>query len=333
MFISAVNQPGQIRVNTLQLGPLVLLNPLALIPAIALLVAFFVWRQKKPVNDWRKVISDPVFDFLGGKSVQVSYWRLTLLIASLVALSMTQPALRQNNEESWRHSVSWIMVADVSRSMTLEDTAPSRLSAMRNALTRLSQYADARSVSLILFSGDAFLVAPPAFDHSVFNQHAALLEHGVITTEGSNLARALSLATAIVEGSQLVQARIFVLGDTGGISKSSLAAAHHLAKSGHRVDSLVFGADDSEEAASRSSSETIVDLAQSVLLSEAGNGVSVNADPFGAINYAPLELDDRADASTQTALRSLVWQDQSHWLLLMAIPMMLLVFRNEGAGP
>ena len=51
--------------NTLQLGPLVLLNPLALIPAIALLVAFFVWQQKKTSQRLAQGYIRPGFRFSG----------------------------------------------------------------------------------------------------------------------------------------------------------------------------------------------------------------------------------------------------------------------------
>ena len=333
--------------NAWHIGELVILRPLWILPALLLLIASLASRHNAARSHWKDVLSPALFHYLGAENNRLSRWNLPLLIASLVAFSLSQPVLRQSDDETWRHSIGWIMVADVSRSMTLDDTVPSRLGAMREALAELSRQADARPIALILFSGDAFLVAPPAFDRSVFNEHTALLEHGLIPIEGSNLARALSLATSVVEESQFRKARIFVLGDSGGISKSSIAAARFLADAGHRVDMLAFGSsttrqtekNDKSEPASGGASwsqqqatgnETVVDWKQVRALSNAGNGMSVRANTFGVIDYDQLDLDKYSTASTHTELKSLVWQEQSHWLLLLGVPLLLLLFRQES---
>lgn len=330
------------------IGEWVILRPLWLLPAFLLLLSSLVWRHNTLHSHWRNVLSPALFNYLGADTGQVLRWNLPLLIAAVASLSLSQPARRLSDDDTWRHSIGWIVVADVSRSMTLNDTVPSRLSAMRDSLAELSRQAAARPIALVLFSGDAFLVAPPAFDRSVFNEHAALLEYGIIPVEGSNLARALSLATSVIEESQFRKARVFVLGDSGGVGKSSIAAARFLADAGHRVDMLVFGssairqADTSGERKSDNTgdswglaqgdgSETIVNWKQAQMLSEAGNGISVRANSFGVMDYAQLELDRHATASTHAELKSLVWHEQSHWLLLLGVPLLLLLFRQESS--
>lgn len=333
--------------NAWHIGELVILRPLWILPAVLLLIASFASRPYALFSHWKQVLSPALFDYLGAGDRQLFRWNLPLLIASLTALSLCQPALRQSDDDTWRHSIGWIVVGDVSRSMTLDDTMPSRLGAMREAMAELSRQAGARPVALILYSGDAFLVAPPAFDRSIFNEHTALLQHGVIPVEGSNLARALSLATAVIEESQFHMARVFVLGDSGGISKSSIAAARFLADAGHRVDMLVFGSSTPDLTDDRikqqpatsgvswsqqtvSDSETLVDWKQASMLSRAGNGKSIRASAFGVMDYDPLNLDRYSTASTHAELKSLVWREQSHWLLLIAIPLLLLLFRQAS---
>lgn len=333
--------------NAWHIGELVILRPLWILPALLLLIGSFVARHSAVPSHWRDVLSPAIFDYLGADDRQLSRWNLPLLIAALTALSLSQPVLRQSDDDTWRHSIGWIVVADVSRSMTLDDTVPSRLGAMREAMAELSRQADARPIALILFSGDAFLVAPPAFDRSFFNEHTALLEHGVIPGEGSNLARALSLTASVIEESQFLKARVFVLGDSGGISKSSVAAARFLADAGHRVDMLVFGSStlgslenqperkqasnvESWSQQKASGSETIVDWKQAAVMSDAGKGISVRANAFGVIDFDPLDLDKHATASTNAELKSLVWREQSHWLLLLTVPLLLLLFRQES---
>lgn len=312
------------------LGDLLLLKPLWLIPAVLFGVAAIRWPRTFSQNHWRKVLSEPVFRFLSTGNAHYARWNLIFLTAMIVAGCMSQPVLRQSDDDTWRHSIGWIAVADVSRSMTLDDTVPSRLSAMRESLAELSRQAGARPIALILFAGDAFLVAPPAFDRSVFDEHAALTEHGVIPNEGSNLARALSLATSVINDSQFIHARVFVLGDSGGITSNALAAARHLVKAGHRLDTLVFGASAYKAVKATADDQTAVNWKNADALSKAGNGKSVRANRFGAIDYAPLELKQQASASTNAQLQSLVWRDQSHWILILALPLLLLLFRQEN---
>lgn len=312
--------------NTLTIGPLVVLQPVWLIVALALVVLAVRWRQSIANNHWQAVMSSAVFKFLAGRIATRQSINGPLLIASLVAICLSEPVLRHTNDDTWRHSVGWIAVIDVSRSMTLTDTTPSRLSAARRALAVLSEQSGARPIALVIYSGDAFLIAPPAFDKSIFDEHAALLEHGVIESAGSNLARALSLTSSVVADSGFAAARIFVLTDTGGITANAIAAAGYLAANGHPLDVLVFGNEDATEQ----SSPTAVNSSLAADLSTAGGGQVLYSNVLGVIDYAPLALTGRTGASDHAELKTLVWKDQSHWLLLLAIPLLLLQFRQEA---
>lgn len=335
--------------SPLSLGDWLILRPGWLLAALVLAIASLRWKPPTSLSHWHKVLSPSLFDYLGaaGHAAKPTC-HLPLLLAAMVALSLCKPVLRHSDDNTWRHSIGWIAVADVSRSMTLDDTVPSRLAAMREALSELSRQSAARPLALIVFSGDAFLVAPPAFDHSLFNEHAALLEHGIIPVEGSNLARALSLASAVIADSQMIKARVFVLGDGGGVNNSALAAARFMAEQGHRLDLLIFGStaaptattDNTPGSGSNAvswshsgtdgSDETSVNWTQVQTLANAGNGIGVRANTFGVINHDPLKLSQQATASTHAELESLVWKDQSHHWLLLAIPVLLLLFRREA---
>jgi len=290
--------------STLAIGPIVLLQPLWLLVTLALALLALRFREYTTGNDWQAVMSAEVFRFLGGPTLTHKTTNWPLWSASLIALCLTQPVIRQTDDETWRHSIGWIAVVDISRSMSLTDTVPSRLHAARQALAMLSSVSGARPIAMIIYAGDAFLVAPPAFDKSVFDEHAALLSHGIIESEGSNLARALSLASSTVSDSGIVAARVFVLSDTGGINSNSMAAANYLTDNGHQLDVLVFG--------SRSTTPTDTQITAT------------------ATDYSPLSLEHHATASSHADLQALVWKDQSHWLLLLGIPLLLIQFHREN---
>jgi len=312
--------------NSLSIGPVVLLQPLWLLAWAMLTILAVRWNKKPETNSWQNVMSPAVFRFLAGHVQNERASNYLLWTASVVALCLTQPVARQADDDTWRHSIGWLALIDVSRSMTLNDTVPSRLSAARQALAFLSEQSAARPIAMIIFAGDAFLVAPPAFDTSVFNEHAALMEHGIIETEGSNLARALSLTTSVIADSGFVASRTFLLTDTGGINASSIAAAGYLSDNGHKLDVLVVGTTDSAEPAS----PTSVNPTLARDLAAAGGGEVVFANGFGVFDYSPLSLADESSASTHADLKALIWKDQSHWLLLASLPLLLMQFRRES---
>jgi len=193
---------------------------------------------------------------------------------------------------------------------------------MRRSLLALGDAAAGRPLALIIFSGDAFLIVPPALDSSLLREHAALLEHGVIPLEGSNVARALSLATTVIQDSQYVNARVFLLGDTGGMTKAAEAAASHLANEGHRLDLLSFG--ETGEATETSVNQTLAER-----IANQGNGLALTASVLGQLDLDSLDLNEKDNLTAIPTLRSLLWQNQSHWLLLLLLPMLLLWFRQN----
>lgn len=241
----------------------------------------------------------------------------------MIALALTSPAKRKADENSFQHATGWIAVADVSRSMTLTDVAPSRITAMRDALAELTRKAGARPVALVIYSGDAFLVVPPIFDKTLLHEHIALLDHGIISHEGSNLTRALSLSTSVIDDSAFIRARIFVLSDGGGIGNSARAAARHLATAGHQVDMLLFGTQ-TEDA------KTATDEKLAGTFTKAGAGRLLIANRLGEINLDQLKLTSDIEATQNADVLALYWQNQSHWILLVLLPVALLWFRQDA---
>lgn len=299
-----------------------LLHPYWLLAfVVLLLIAVFALRPSM-ANAWHKVIAPGVLRFLQVGSDKPGQRSWILISASVLAFAISSPANRTADEETFQHATGWVAVADVSRSMTLNDVAPTRFTAMRDALDALSRKAGARPLALIVYAGDAFLVVPPVFDKSLLNEHIALLDYGIIEHDGSNLARALALASAVVNDSDFLRARVFVLGDGGGINNSSTAAARHLAAGGHQVDIMLFGTETGD-------SKTQIDLSAAQSFAKAGDGKALLANRLGELNFNALNLAPEALATHNADVRALYWQNQSHWILLLLLPIALLWFRQD----
>ncbi len=299
-----------------------LLHPYWLVPAIALLILAICVRRPANASDWRKVLAPGVWNFLHNDLITLKTLSWILISAALVALALSSPSTRKSDENSFQHATGWIAVADVSRSMTLDDVAPSRFTAMRDALAGLTRTAGARPVSLVIYAGDAFLVVPPVFDKTLLQEHIALLDYGIIKHDGSNLTRALSLATSVIDDSSFIRARVFVLSDGGGLGNSANAAARHLAASGHQVDMLLFGTPTGDI-------KTAIDKQAATALAKSGAGQLLSANRLGEINLESLQLKSDTDATQNADVLALYWQNQSHWILLLLLPVGLSWFRQR----
>ncbi len=302
---------------------MILLAPWWLLPA-GLCVAAWWFITRHSGDSWPQVIKPEVLSYLRPVS-QYGRRHTTYLVAAIAALALCGPSIPQENSQSFRHSQGWIILADVSRSMTLTDIAPTRLSAMRETLLQIADQASANSISLIIYAGDAFIIAPPSYDTANFRENANLLEHGLIPLEGSNVTRALSLAYSVIESSQLINARLLILSDTGGFNNRSDAAVARLAAAGHRSDVILFGTEDTTSAAPFD-----VNAAQS--MTNSGGGKLIFANALRGADLAPLSLDRLTlnnKLLSQTGLSTLHWSNQSHWLLLLALPLMILLFYRE----
>ena len=288
----------------------------------ALLLVFSAMRPAI-ANAWRKVLSPGLLRFLAPQYRSVTNLSVVLISAACIAFALSSPAVRTADESTYQHATGWVAVADVSRSMTLDDVAPSRFTAMRDALDALSRSAGARPMALIIYAGDAFLVVPPVFDKTLLDEHIALLEYGVIAHDGSNLARALSLATAVINDSEFLRARVFVFSDSAGINNNSTAAARHLAASGHQVDMLLFGT-------ATEDTNTAIDIDAAKAITDAGGGKFLLANRLGEIDIEKFDLRSEVQATHNADVLALYWQNQSHWLLLLTLPLALFWFRQDA---
>jgi len=301
-----------------------LLQPWWLLPAALFLIVFLL-LSKNNSNDWTQVINSKVLGFLQGDKAISSRWHPGFLFAAIACAALSGPAVQGGDGQTYRHTQGWIILADLSRSMTLEDVTPSRLSAMRDAALNLATNANVNSTTLIVYAGDAFIVAPPSFDTANYIDNVNLLEYGTVPVDGSNVTRALALALSVIDGTNLINSRIFILSDTGGFNSKANNAISRLAQLGHRTDLILFGSDNSDNASISFDLETAQTMAKS------GDGQLVIADAIGNVNFSQLELQSRSlDKSllTQSGITTMQWRILSHWILLLAIPLLLMLFRQ-----
>jgi len=300
-----------------------LLHPWWLLAVAFFLVAFWLGGSVRR-DDWQRVIHSQVLSHLRPQT-SASNRKLYWLLAAIMALALASPAVQTTDDRTFKHAQGWLILVDISRSMTLKDIRPNRLSAARDAALAIASQAGARSTTLIAYAGDAFIISPPSFDREHFNSSVNLLEYKIIPTDGSNLSRALSLATTVIDSSGFVNARLFIVGDGGGINASSRTAVTQLADSNHRTDLILIGSDNPDN-------ETAVDFNTASQFAADGGGTMLMADVLGRIKPSELSLQQTAAGRgllINAGISALSWSNQSHWILLFALPLWWLVIWRE----
>lgn len=276
---------------------------------------------------WHKVMPAEVLQLLTQQRPSKSLINHFLLAAAIVAAALSSPSTRNPQSDAFQHTDGWFLLADLSRSMTMSDVLPSRLSAMRSALTELTDASGAKATALIIYTSDAFMVVPPSFDKQQLAQTVALLEYGAIKQDGSNLTRALSLALSSIGESGMTQARVFVLSDSGGIANNAIAAAKFLATQGHRLDFILFG-----NPQTSTDTKQPIDIKLAEQLASAGEGLLIQADSLGAVDLNGLALSGDNNALQNAAQRAIHWHNQSHWLMLLLLPLFPGIYREYNAS-
>lgn len=297
-----------------------LLHPLFLVPAVFCLGAFLAWRSQG-TDDWTRVASASVLVFLRPGSVGRAV-NFALLALALVFAALSSPSMRADSANAYALDEGIIVLVDVSKSMALQDVSPSRINAARAVALQISAEAGARPSALVAYAGDAYLLEPFAVDRRQFDAFATALEVGLVPQEGSNLERALALARTVIDESGVGRARIVIVGDSGGFSDETAFVSRRLAELGHRVD-VVLTADPATTA------PVATNLGAAERTAQGGRGVLIGA--IAGVDLSPLKLAgsllDQGD-TRQLALRSTDWRNLSHFILLLALPVLLLAFRQ-----
>jgi len=133
--------------------------------------------------------------------------------------------------------------------------------------------------------------------------------------------------TSVIDSSQVLQSRLFVLGDTGGINAKSIAAASQLATQGHSTDLIIFGDESSEGNALLNTNAAAEFVATS-------NGTIVQAGAMGSIDLSALDLSrsgNNQDLLLPTGVALLQLHSLAHWVLLPGLFILLAMFVRARA--
>ncbi|MGH8221017.1 MAG: VWA domain-containing protein [Steroidobacteraceae bacterium] len=308
---------------------------LALLP----LVALAIWaarRDRDPDGAWARLIDAHLLPALrlsrAGRGF--SPWLFVGLAWVLGALALAGPAWQLESSNGYRAPASWVLLLDLSPSMSAGDLAPDRATRARFAVADLLNAAQDARVALVVFAGEPYTVTPLTTDVATVRTLLEPLSPRLMPESGHDVAPALIEALRLLRAGHAARGQVVVLADGFDDDERALLTAASLARQGVTVN--VVGIGTTSGAPRRDSAGNFVrnELGSIMVsrmrgealrqLAAAGGGRFVTLaglpsllDTLHAARAYALDVD-----FTRSGTVLAKWRNEGVWLLL---PMLLLV--------
>ena len=211
------------------------------VPLLALL-RLLSWRLRK-----RKLraFGDP--QLLSSLMPDVSRYRpavkFWLLVAAyvLLVLMLARPQMGSKISREKRNGIEAIICMDISNSMLAQDVVPSRLDKSKLLVENLIDNFTNDKIGLIVFAGDAFVQLPITSDYVSAKMFLQNIDPSLISVQGTDLARAVDMATKSFTKQPGVGRAIIVITDGEDHEGGAIEAAKEARKRGMNVFILGVG--------------------------------------------------------------------------------------------
>ena len=214
---------------------------LILIPVLAI-IRFITYRnQKKRLRKFGepKLLKELMPDVSRWRP-GVKFWLLQGALALLIIM-LARPQLGTKISQEKRTGIETIIAVDISNSMRAEDVEPSRLDRAKMMVENLVDHFTDDKIGLIVFAGDAFVQLPITSDYVSAKMFLNNIDPSMILTQGTDLARAIDMATHSFTQDEGVGKAIIVITDGEDHEGGALEAAQDAKKEGMRVYVLGVG--------------------------------------------------------------------------------------------
>lgn len=210
-------------------------NPLylwliALVPILFIIrwVIRYFFNQKLPVALLKSDLKSTSFTL-----VRLFPDLILAVTLSLLMLALARPQRTNEKVEQWTEGIDIMLAIDISQSMQIEDFKPNRLEAAKNVARDFIKGRIQDRIGLVVFSGDAFSLAPLTTDYDLLNAYLNEISFDMIENRGTAIGSAMAVVTNRMRESDSKSKVCILLSDgdnTAGnidpITAAELAAAY-----------------------------------------------------------------------------------------------------------
>ena len=184
---------------------------------LTLVLIWYAYQGKKLRMELEGLGTAPVKKFLLNRVKHSSIRlrsRIFILGIIFILLASAGPQIGMKLTELTRQGVDIFILLDTSTSMNAADVKPSRMEKAKYELGRLLNNLEGDRAGLIAFAGSAHLHCPLTEDYSASRLFLNMMDTGLITTQGTDLAAAIQLALDHIEEDD-EKFKVFVLVSDG----------------------------------------------------------------------------------------------------------------------
>lgn len=271
---------------------------------------------------------------------------LAALAWTLGCLAAAGPAWEKKPQPMAQDLDARVLVFDLSRSMNSTDILPNRLERARFKLTDLVRQGADLQQGLVVFAGDAFVVAPITSDMQTLINLIPSLDTRTVPVQGSRTDLAIDSAASLLAGAGFAEGEIILI--TDGVSGRTAEAASGAAAQGFRVSVLGVGTRQGGPVR-LPNGELLKDLRGNIVVPNVDHDRLQRIAAAGSGRYSALTADNRdiellgnppaarghlqealfsASGGQEPEYRTDSWVDNGPWLLLPLVPLCALAFRR-----
>jgi Ca-activated chloride channel family protein len=168
---------------------------------------------------------------------------LMFLTLALLVTGLARPQKSNEKVEQWTEGIDIMIALDISQSMLIEDFVPNRLEAAKEVA---KSFVDGRvqdRIGLVIFSGDAFSMAPLTTDYDLLRAYLKDITYEMIESKGTAIGSAMAVVTNRM-GESDAKSKVCILlsdGDNTAGNIDPITAAELATAYGIKIYTIVVG--------------------------------------------------------------------------------------------
>ena len=205
---------------------------------IARWLARYYFNQKLPV-----AVSSRELKSSAATLVRLIPEGLLMLVLMLLLTALARPQKTNEKVEQYTEGIDIMIAMDISQSMQIEDFQPNRLDAAKHVALDFIEGRLQDRIGLVVFSGDAFSLAPLTTDYELLRSYVREINFEMIENRGTAIGSALAVVTNRMRESE-AKSKVCILlsdGDNTAGNIDPVTAAELASAYGIKIYTIVVG--------------------------------------------------------------------------------------------
>ncbi len=168
---------------------------------------------------------------------------LLMCVLALILVALARPQRTNEKVEQWTEGIDIMLAMDISQSMKIEDFRPNRLDAAKKVAHDFIQGRLQDRIGLVVFSGDAFSLAPLTTDYDLLYSYLNDISFEMIESKGTAIGSALAVVTNRMSESES-KSKVCILlsdGDSNAGNIDPITAAELAAANNIKIYTIIVG--------------------------------------------------------------------------------------------